>query len=726
MFQLKSKSTHGISNENISSGLIIPQSNGKRSGSMSSMLEKYSNLNLSVESINSLDSLERRDSATSDITANESKDNILLKAANSSCLNPEYKLKQASGVITAVEQIDPVDSNDDALTFYEAFNSKLKSLGDKIYLLNVDNLIELLNFQFSQANELDNNLFPYLHGLSNSKLRVFFNKKFANVDDENINFGKLKHLDVQHFPDTKQLHLMILNTQETCGFKLNNSIPIEEFTEALNEFHNDPNELNNRNFGGQLRLYSRLSHFIVYNNKNNLNVNLNKALELKTTNNIYVVNFNNRYWDLVPSRFLEESNFEQVHQLPINSINNETFNCLLLKWEQNLLWKYNSMKWLNKNVCVGNLIDYNYLQSVKHDFKLIINCSEYSVISPEIHSYTEFPSSGYLHFERLNLADLINFLNLLKTIKSLYDSNKKVFIFSFDGFTGLSLLTLAVGMMISGMGLEQMLLDIYASKSMKLYFFKSDMICLKKFEKFINYARDCEGPVRFINYNELKPLRMIEHDWFDYNKDNNFPCNISKNLFLGSLNHANSRTILNCMRFNKIVSVGEKPSWLNLLNQRPVYRFTNELGKTINIYDIKVDDERCPHLTSVLYIENLRDDGKDEILPLLLKTPEHIQSKYIQNPSSSIKTLYHCKIGVSRLASLVIASLMKYQKLSLIESNMLTRINRFNIIIQPNLRIFYDLYLYDNHLNNLRNSHTTHSWYYLCNEIDKLNKNYIS
>ncbi|EGV60515.1 tyrosine/serine/threonine protein phosphatase pps1 [Yamadazyma tenuis] len=708
----------------------------------SNLLEKYSNLNLSIESIDSLEGSERRDSATSDITVSDSKDNLSILEKNidniitDSCLAAafdKYSISDApnnAGIVRTPSGETPVENF--MHPFIESFNSKLKCLSDRIYMLNVDNLIDLMTFYYGPQNPLDDGLFPYLHGLKDSRSRIFFNSGFKNSNGDQFAVEDFPHLDVEHFPAISQLHMMFLNTQEECGdFQLNNSVSYEEFVDCSNAYIEDMNnevcgELNNRNYKNQLHVYSKMCHLVLYNNTNNLNVNLNKALELNTSNNIYIVNFNNRLWNIIPEHFTNESNFESIHQLPINSINNQVFNCQLLKWEQNLLWKFNSMKWFNRNVCIGNLIDYNYLANIDHNFEMIINCNEYCKIPKSIGEYSEFPSSGYLHFEHMNLADIINFLNLLKTIKALHDRNKQVFVFSFDGFTGLTTLTLAIGMMLSDMSLEEVIMDLYSTKNLKFYYFKSDLIFLKKMEKFINYSKRQVGMIKFINYNELEtPKVRGDLDWFNYNKDNNFPCNIHKNIYLGSVNHANSKTVLNCMKFNKIVSVGSKPQWLDIDGHKPVFQYKNKQDEIISIYDIKIHDEGLPYLTSALYIDNLKDDGKDEILPLLIEVPDHIQLKYLSNPDQSMKTFYHCQIGVSRSASLVIASLMRFQKLSLIESYMITRINRFNIIIQPNLRIFYDLYLYENYLNSLKGRSRSYTWYHLCNEIFKLNRNYI-
>ena len=87
-----------------------------------------------------------------------------------------------------------------------------------------------------------------------------------------------------------------------------------------------------------------------------------------------------------------------------------------------------------------------------------------------------------------------------------------------------------------------------------------------------------------------------------------------------------------------------------------------------------------PHknFKSLIYIHDFKDDGRDSLMELLIDAPPAIQDKIllgsttnINNPTNNYtnannnnnKTLIHCKIGVSRSATLVIAHLMKTYRL---------------------------------------------------------------
>lgn len=593
---------------------------------------------------------------------------------------------------------------------------------------------------------------------------------------------------------------------------VNDHIENIEYTpfHQVNDLDLNDDNLNNRNFQLQVKLMAPISHFLLYNSNQKsrkADENVLKTLASLTNEDIcqyvYFVDIPKEQWSKINSTFIEPKINTDVQ--PINSINNQPFCCKLLKLEQNLIWKTYSMKQIFKNVTIGNLIDFSYLTSKKNlvsnnRFKLFINCHEHArfpdlnLISDLFKSlstkegqenakneaiYLEFPSSGTINCSNITFEETISYLNVLKLINFYTrELNEEIFIFSFDGFTGLSLLTLSLGSLWNlGQYIEDIVCEVFNTLDVKLYFFKNDMVFLKKFEKFIYWFKP--SCMKSESKRGVKQIRMVEDldykkinqcfnelygnkphkdlDWFSLDYDNNFPAKIYSNLYLGSLNHASSKTILNTCKVNKIISIGEKPKWFEELgikfdyevktSSRPqllstkkdtiiksIYSFNNGTAK---VYEIKLGDDlqtnhikpinKLNNLKSIIYIHNVKDDGRDSMLSLFRDSPEHIQNKILINPKDTqLLTLVHCKIGVSRSASLVMASVMKYLEFDILEAYMYVRIRRFNIIIQPNLRIFYELFLYDEFLRNKKgNSQRKYCWANLCDEIFKLNNYYI-
>ena len=103
-------------------------------------------------------------------------------------------------------------------------------------------------------------------------------------------------------------------------------------------------------------------------------------------------------------------------------------------------------------------------------------------------------------------------------------------------------------------------------------------------------------------------------------------------------------------------------------------------------------------------------------------------------------TLVHCRVGVSRSASICIAEVMRQEGKSLPRSYLYVRARRLNVIIQPNLRFMYELMKweeleYARKLERMasdpfadrvekREYKREMEWAWLCKEIADLNKAY--
>ncbi|CAH2354645.1 hypothetical protein CLIB1423_18S00474 [[Candida] railenensis] len=751
--------------------------------------------------------------------------------------------------------------------FISSFIDRLRCPADNIYVINsLPDAKELLDFYYSSSrNRLPkvDELFPYLHGLNGIKQKIFFNPELNSNQEINEKLAStldLKDYDENRFnkndvcPPTlnEHFHLSFISSKEvnqsSSGNALINSISIHDlltprdtdqeecFIEQISyqpfDFINkiDPKnmyELNNRNFKSQVKLTAPFANFCIYNQDNDYGTNLaaakfiSKSIDDKnSTQLIFILDLSASDVEGLGSYLEKNSEFYKSAILdnPMESPDGideiATFSCKLLKWEQNLIWNLNSMKWLHPKICLGTLIDFNRLTNVEggvknSPFKLYINCHqnaqfpELSQLNDILHSlsesesdgydldaiYLEFPCSGSLSISKITFEETLSFLNVLKIIQIYALKNHSTFVFCYDGFTGLSLLAMSIAYLFkldpdNELTTENVLLDLLTdlTKDLRLYFFKNDLLFMKNLEKFIGWVHfeniyksrylnnfDEIDYTRSLDFHSKLDYRLIlnlEHksiskyskyetrrlnasnvDWFDLNQDNNFPSRILNTLYLGSLKHASSITLLNAIQATRIVSLGEKPLWFKYLDDYLV--FEHELSEekvgnrkvirplyTYNyakIYAIELNSgassivlSKIPNLKKIVYIYNLKDDGKDSLLPLLTEVPEYVKNEIlIDTFKEDEKTLIHCRIGVSRSATLVIATLMKHYKWSLIQAYMFVRVKRFNIIIQPNLKIFYELFLYEEYLRGNKGSRTV-CWEYLCNEIHKLNNHYLS
>ncbi|RLV92228.1 NGG1-interacting factor 3 [Spathaspora sp. JA1] len=477
--------------------------------------------------------------------------------------------------------------------------------------------------------------------------------------------------------------------------------------------------------------------------------------------NIYSIEIDGWCSEIDPSYFDNESDEWKTYNNSITNeacgtddkfvSNDDVFDCKFHKYEQNLNWRLNSRKWiLDDRVCVGNILDFNSLKLEDQEFKLVIQCHHDARLPPldllesiwdDFTSdnssssvyYLDFPSTGSFNPARITNIELNLMLNVLKLIEKISRANK-VFVFCYDGFTASSLLIICITMLLGKKTVEEAIIYL-AQTSAKLYFFKIDMSFLSGFERFVDYLNKCLV-VEFSNvippnvldfstinyYYQCNPIiKPQEYDWFKPNQDNNFPSKVSSNIYLGSLLQANSETVLNSLKISHLVSFGECPSWWTNLHQYISFDFeeistsqhiihpTFKFGNQCQVYDVKFARYSIPlhilpsSVKSLIYIHSFNDDGHDSILPLLIDSPTRIQDKLLLGSNKNSFqaneiTLVHCKIGASRSASLLLASIMKQYRINLVQAYFALRVMRFNIIIQPNLKLFYELYLYQSYL----------------------------
>lgn len=701
----------------------------------------------------------------------------------------------------------------------ELFNRKLlRFANSNIYVVLLPcQLRELLDLFYLAENPMpkSSEMFPYLHGLASMKQRVYFHEKFDPATDLDLLSGdplalpkKFPHNTDVKVPDLV-FHLMTVNSLECEEPKLINSVSVDDlltfkslyvYTPDTDEFDHtafekfdlvyqlqdlsESLELMNRNYELQTKVMAPILNFVVYNNTMNFFANSEAARAIRhlmgplLSRLVYVVDFDVSKW-LQMGEYLDANArcliLDQSFAADLGPISER-----LLFLEQKLIWLLNGVKELFPRFFIGNV--YNFKQLVLssqmlslYDFKLHIYCHEnaklpslgainqlFSRIENEGFNepiHIEFPDSIIKHgVDHISPRETLSYLNVMKLINLVVNRfKKKAFAYSFDGFTGITLLSLSLGLFWGSDSTEDVICSIFRKSLFKFYFLQGDYKFLKNFEVYIQWFKRqtlkdfnliIELPLLKVNEN-YRPSKPC--DWFQPGVDVNFPSQMYQNLFLGSAEHALSTTVVNALKINRIVSIDEKPSWFKYLKctfeheatpqtqgpiVKPIYVFNNG---TAQVYEIVVNsavesklfhhNAPIPDLKSIIYIHNVRDDGKDSLLSLLVDCPESIQRKMLIDPRDSMRTLVHCRIGVSRSASLVIASMMKYFGMDVVESYMYVRVRRFNVIIQPNLRIFYELFLFEDHLRKRRyglDYKRKHCWWVVCEQIYRLNQQYMA
>ncbi|CAG8738161.1 5879_t:CDS:2, partial [Acaulospora morrowiae] len=208
------------------------------------------------------------------------------------------------------------------------------------------------------------------------------------------------------------------------------------------------------------------------------------------------------------------------------------------------------------------------------------------------------------------LLDLCEFIS-----NQAKNCDHKILVHCADGYTETSLLALTYLMFQENLTLPQAYLKLQKTRSFFVY--QNDVITLRKIEKRVFEKKGIE-------YDEKKNLE--KYPWFDSPQfEGSFPSRVSPFLYLGNLNHACNANMLKALGITHVLSVGE---------------------------DAKLDRNAF----KIQFLDNLFDDGIDSLWNHLDSCVNFIEDARTSNGA----VLIHCRVGVSRSATITIAYIMRH------------------------------------------------------------------
>ncbi|KAJ7224861.1 hypothetical protein B0H12DRAFT_1149856 [Mycena haematopus] len=234
--------------------------------------------------------------------------------------------------------------------------------------------------------------------------------------------------------------------------------------------------------------------------------------------------------------------------------------------------------------------------------------------------------------------------------------------------------------------------------------------------------------------------------WFnDPRFDGSFPSRVLPFLYLGNLNHASNAYMLHALGITHVVSVGEcalvpPPGHCTAPGDATCTSPACRANHSANAHFIQGKgpgnqgslwiEEREGRI-KVLDIKGVCDDGIDTLEPQLEPICEWIEKARQEGG----QVLVHCRVGVSRSATVTIAYVMKHLSLPLVDAYLIVRSRRLSVLIQPNMRLLYNLCGWEIKLakeraggeeQRLRKELArTLTWPYLSKEVHALNEKYL-
>ena len=282
---------------------------------------------------------------------------------------------------------------------------------------------------------------------------------------------------------------------------------------------------------------------------------------------------------------------------------------------------------------------------------------------------------------------------------------RKIFIHCADGYTESTLLATAYLMYAKGIPLHEAWLRLHCQQERNFFAYPSDLVLLSSLQSRLLHASPSS---------KHQGLKVVEGPRWLSRMDGSFPSRILPHLYLGNIGHANNPEMLRAIGIRKLVSVGEPVSWSEA--------------------HLKVWGSE-----NILAIDRVQDNGVDSLagelegaLSFISKLTLWHLSCYPTNihldsgASSSHATLVHCRVGVSRSATICIAAVMQSLHLSFPRAYCYVRARRLNVIIQPHLRFVYELMKWDEELQRRRGEEARREmeWAEICAQIAAMNRPY--
>ncbi|KAJ5337929.1 hypothetical protein N7452_004657 [Penicillium brevicompactum] len=392
-----------------------------------------------------------------------------------------------------------------------------------------------------------------------------------------------------------------------------------------------------------------------------------------------------------------------------------------VQWERLEMATMSRASEISSNVWLGNTPDYFHSSRVPKEepYDLLIEASDMAnipgprylaMLDKQLESgpqRMEFPSSGSLLLPSGNTREAEDIVNTIRWIYYLAhpevpteemetdgDSTnqrgkpRKILIHCADGYTESSLLAVAYFMFAEGVPAHEAWLRLHRERKRNFFAYPTDVAFLSHIQgRLLQESPAVQSP-------DLG--KALDPAWF-HAIDGSFPSRILPYLYLGNLTHANNPELLCELGIKRVLSIGEAVNWTET-------------------------DRASWGADNLMYIDNVQDNGIDPLCQEFDRCLEFIE----KGKRDGTATLVHCRVGVSRSASICIAEVMASKQLSFPRAYCFVRARRLNVIIQPHLRFVYELLQWEEHQMKKRNQPARREleWQHVTREIALLNKPY--
>ncbi|EPS32563.1 hypothetical protein PDE_07523 [Penicillium oxalicum 114-2] len=602
------------------------------------------------------------------------------------------------------------------------FVAHSQSQSPSIYAIDAETLAAALHHQAAQPLPDPSQMFPWLHGLHpDNRLQTGF---FAN-----------RKRGLRRTPRCWRGITIVKLGGDLSRSRIKGAVPAHEVITPSGRFlmADPPEGFSVRNFQIQTAKLAAMSDIVVYAEDGDCRSELLALAEdFVTAQQAWRMKHDAAQERPAYNTFVLTGSFAEFEKghpdlVAMDSNGLNTGKVMdLLHWERSEMRSMSRASEISRNVFLGPTPEYilrGHTRSSQMDerYDLLIEASDTAnipgprllgMIDRQLEGGTqrmEFPSSGSIVLPSGHTREVEDIVNTIRWIYYLANPDlpaetadgdgetatgheakkaRRVLIHCADGYTESSLLAIAYYMFAEGVPAPEAWLQLHCDKKRNFFTYPTDVALLSHVQTRLLQ----ESPAT----ESVDTSCIWDPDWF-LKMDGSLPSRILPYLYLGNLNHANNPDLLRALGIRRVLSIGEAVSWS--LEERSSWGSEN-----------------------LMFIHNVQDNGIDPLSEEIDRCLEFLR----QGKDNGGATLVHCRVGVSRSASICIAEVMASQGLSFPRAYCFVRARRLNVIIQPHLRFVYELLQWEQLQKQKRGlpSKRELEWTTVCREIALLNKPY--
>ncbi|KAL2109640.1 hypothetical protein VUR80DRAFT_2171 [Thermomyces stellatus] len=274
---------------------------------------------------------------------------------------------------------------------------------------------------------------------------------------------------------------------------------------------------------------------------------------------------------------------------------------------------------------------------------------------------------------------------------------RKVLIHCADGYTESTMLAIAYFSYSTACPVHKAWVDLHRDKKRNFFAYPADVALLASISaRLLQESPVCPS----LSLQDITSLVKSEPPWFA-GLDGSLPSRILDYMYLGNLGHASNPDLLRALGIGQLLSVGETAMWKD--GERESWGEEN-----------------------ICMVDGVQDNGIDPLTDEFERCLDFID----RGRRNGTATLVHCRVGVSRSATICIAEVMRALDLSFPRAYCLVRARRLNVIIQPHLRFTYELLKWEETLWTRKlgvpSCRRELEWGEVAREIAQMNRSYAN